>query len=308
MRDIDLKTLRLLVSVCDFRNMTRAAEHENIEPSAISKRIAQLEADLQTPLLNRTRRGVYPTDAGLAVLEHARRVLFTLDQIADEAATFSSGVKGHVRVVASASAIAEYLPDDLTSFMRHPSNRNIRVDIEERSSLELVRQVREGMASIGVCWDRVELQGLAHRRYRQDRLALAVHPDHPLAGKKSLKFDQTLDYEHIGLPPSSAVNQMLGRAAARTGRKIAYRVFVSNFDSAFRVVAANLGISIVPVEIGGPYAKMIKIKIIPLTDAWTVRRFIVCFADYDGLQAATKRMVDHLVQAAADNAGLNRQE
>ena len=45
MRDIDMKSLRLLVAVCDHQNMTRAAEQEHIEPSAISKRMAQLEAD-----------------------------------------------------------------------------------------------------------------------------------------------------------------------------------------------------------------------------------------------------------------------
>ena len=45
MRDIDLKTLRLFVAVCDHRNIARAAEEAHIEPSAISKRIAQLESD-----------------------------------------------------------------------------------------------------------------------------------------------------------------------------------------------------------------------------------------------------------------------
>ena len=299
MRDIDLKTLRLLVAVCDYQNISRAAEHENIEPSAISKRIAQLEADLKTPLLERTRRGVHPTDAGLAVLEHARRVLFTIDQIAEEAATFSAGVKGHVRLVATASAVAEMLLDDIALFMRHPANRNIRVDIEERLSVELIRHVRDGMASIGVCWDSVDLQGLQQRTFRKDRLALAVHPDHPLATKKSLRFEQTLDHEHVGLQPSSAVHMMLQRAAARVGRRVAYRVIVSNFDAAFRVVAANLAISVVPIEIGSPYATMLGVKLIPLTDAWTLRTFIICFADYDALPAASRRLVDHLVERAA---------
>ena len=94
MRDIDLKTLRLLVAVCDHRNMARAAEQEHIEPSAISKRIAQLEADLGTPLLLRSRRGVEPTPAGIALLEHARTVLFTMDRIAADAASFTGGVEG----------------------------------------------------------------------------------------------------------------------------------------------------------------------------------------------------------------------
>ena len=299
MRDIDLKTLRLLVAVCDHQNMARAAEQEHIEPSAISKRIAQLESDLGTPLLLRSRRGVQPTPAGVALLEHARNVLFTMERIASDVAAFGSGVKGHVRLVATASAIAESLLDDVALFMRKPANRNIKVDIEERFSRDLVRQLREGSASVGVCWDSVDFEGLQHRPYRRDRLALAVHPEHPLAHRKSLRFEQTLDHEHVGLQPSTAVHTMLQRAAARAGRTVSYRVIVSNFDAAFRVVAANLGISVVPVEVAAPYASVLGIRIIALTDSWAPRSFAVCFRDFDALQPSAQRMVDHLVERAA---------
>ena len=303
MRDIDPKTLRLFVAVCDQQNIARAAEQEHIEPSAISKRIAQLEADLGTPLLVRARRGVQPTPAGLALLERARDVLYTLDRIASDVAAFGGGVKGHVRIVATASAIAESLLDDLASFMRRDENRNIQVDIEERFSRDLVRQIREGSASIGVCWDSIALDGIEHRPYRRDRLALAVHPDHPLAKRRTLRFEQTLDHEHVGLPPSTAVHTMLQRAAAKAGRTLVYRVIVSNFDAAFRVVAANLGISVVPVEVGAPLAQRSGIRIVPLSDAWAQRRFIVCFRRFDDLQPPARRLVEHLV-ARAESAGV----
>src|SRR5574337_61129 len=298
MRDIDTRTLRLFAAVCEHQNMARAAEQEHIGPSAVSKRIAQLEAELGVPLLLRSRRGVQPTPAGAALLEHARNVLFTMERLATDVAAFGSGVKGHVRLIATASAIAESLLDDIALFMREPANRNIKVDIEERFSRDLVRQLREGGASVGVCWDSVDLQGLQHRPYRHDRLALAVHADHPLAHRKSLRFEQTLDFEHVGLSPSAAVHIMLQRAAARVGRTVSYRVIVSNFDAAFRVVAANLAISVIPLEVGGPHAAVLGLKVIPLTDSWAQRSFAVCYRDFDALQPAAQRMVDHLVQRA----------
>ncbi|WHZ11045.1 MAG: Transcriptional regulator, LysR family [Burkholderiaceae bacterium] len=298
MHDIDIKTLRLFVAVCERQNMARAAESEHIEPSAISKRIAQLEVELGVPLLLRSRRGVQPTPAGVSLLEHARNVLFTMERLATDVAAFGSGVKGHVRLVATASAIAESLLDDIALFMREPANRNIKVDIEERFSRDLVPQLREGSASVGVCWDSVDLQGLQHRPYRQDRLALAVHADHPLAHRKSLRFEQTLEFEHVGLSPSAAVHIMLQRAAARVGRTMSYRVIVSSFDAAFRVVAANLAVSVVPLEIGGPHAAIRGIKIIPLTDTWAQRSFVICYRDFDALQLAAQRLVEHLAQRA----------
>ena len=152
-----------------------------------------------------------------------------------------------------------------------------------------------------MCWDSIALEGLEHLPYREDRLGLAVHPDHPLAGRKSLRFEQTLDHEHVGLPPTTAVHTMLHRAAARSGRTVSYRAVVSNFDASFRVVAANLAISVVPVEVGGPYAEMLGVKIIPLTDAWAHSRFAICFQKLDALQSPVRRLVEHLAQRAAES-------
>lgn len=298
MRDIDLKTLRLLVAVDDHQNIKRAAVQENIEPSAISKRIAQLESSLGTSLLIRTRRGVQPTPAGLALLEHARTILFTMSRIESDMASFHGGVQGHVRLAASASAIAEALLDDVASFMREPSNRNVKVDIEESFSRDIVRIVLDGRAALGVCWDSVDFETLESRPYRKDQLALAVHADHPLAARDSLSFAETLEFEHVGLQANSAVHTTLQRAAAQAGASLVYRAIVSNFDAAFRVVAANLGVSVIPLQVGSAYASLLHVKIIPLTDPWAIRNFVVCFRDEAALQPAARRMLDHLTSKA----------
>jgi len=70
MRDLDLKTLRLLVAVCDAGNMKDAAAEQHIEPSAVSKRIAQLEDAVGTQILVRGRHGAVPTAAGRSPTAH----------------------------------------------------------------------------------------------------------------------------------------------------------------------------------------------------------------------------------------------
>lgn len=297
-RDLDMKSLRLLVAVCDHRNIRRAAEQEHIEPSAISKRIAQLEDALGAPLLVRGRRGVEPTPAGLALLEHARSLAYTMDRIEADVAAYAGGLRGHVRLVASASAIAESLLDDVARFMRQPGNRGVRVDIEERLSTDVVRLVRDGGASIGVCWDSVDAAGLERVAYRRDELVLAVHPGHPLAARRSIRFDQTLDHEHVGLPPATAVSTMLHRAASGAGRTLVYRVVVSNFDAALRVVRANLGISVIPRQVVQAHARSGEVVLVRLADAWSRRRFVVCFRERARLSPAAGRMVDFLERQA----------
>ena len=94
---------------------------------------------------------------------------------------------------------------------------------------------------------------------------------------------------------------MLQRAAARAGRSISYRVIVSNFDAALRVVAANLGVSVVPLEVGGRTAAGLDVRMVPLSDAWAERSFAICFRQFETLPPASQRLIEHL-QLRATNA------
>ena len=299
MRDLDLKTLRLLVAVCETGNMKDAAAQEHIEASAISKRMAQLEDALGTQVLVRGRHGTKPTPAGRALLEHARNLLFTMDCIEGDMAAFKGGIKAQVRLAASASAIAESLLDDLTAFMNDPSHQGIKVDIEERFSKDIVGTVREGIVALGVCWSNIDFGGLEHRPYRRDELALAVPMGHPLAQHAALRFEDTLSYEHVGLHPATAVHTMLHHAAVTAGQAISYRVVVSNFDSAFRVVAAGLGISVVPRQVAQIYVSAGQVCIVPLLNSWAQREFVICYRRHEDLTPAAARLLEFLVNQAA---------
>ena len=141
MRDLDLTTLRLFVAACELRNIARAGEQEHIGASAISKRFAQLEAQVHAPLFERHRRGVAPPAAGEILLEHARAMLAGADRVARDMAAYRHGIKGQVRVLASLSSITESLPDDIASFLQAPEHAQIRVDIEEMTSAVLGRAI-----------------------------------------------------------------------------------------------------------------------------------------------------------------------
>lgn len=299
MIDIDTRTLRLLVAACDLRNMKEAAAQEHLEPSAISKRIAQLEDRLGTQLLVRGRRGVYPTPAGEAVLEHARNMLFTMERMRSDAEAFSGGVRGQVTVAASASAIAEHLLDDIASFMREPEFRQIRVVVEERFSREIVRLVREGGAALGVCWDTVDFEDLEHVAYRSDELSLAVPAGHPLSKRRRVRLADTFPFEHVGLPPASAANTMIARAAAKAGGQVNYRAIVSTFDASLRVVAAGLAVCVIPRVVVGR-ARAEGVVCISLDEPWARRRFAIGMRKQGTLQPAATRLLEYLHARAAE--------
>lgn len=298
-RDLDLTTLRLFVSVCELGTLARAGERASIVGSAISKRLAQLEDQVGTPLLVRRRHGVVPSAAGQTLLEHARAMLDSAARIEHDMQNFAAGARGQVRILASVSAMTESLADDVAGFLQLPAHRNIQVDMEERVSPEIVRGVRDGIASLGVCWDAADIGALQSRAYRSDHLAIVLPARHPLAGRKRLRFEETLDFEHVSLPVNSAVQVMLQRQAAGLGRQLRQRVIVTNFEAALRVVRAGLAISVVPREVAQLQASAYGLRLVALAEPWAERRFIICYRDAQQLSPAAQLLVEHLAARSA---------
>jgi DNA-binding transcriptional LysR family regulator len=298
--DLDPTSLRLFVAVCDEGNIARAAEREAIVASAVSKRIAALEAALGAPLLVRGRRGIEPTAAGQALLRRGREWLAAMERIQAELSDFATGLQGSVHVVAAPSVLAEVLPEDIGRFMAaHPG---VRVSLDERVSPEIVRAVREGGADLGVLWDATEAPGLRAQAWRSDRLCLAMRADHALADRRRIAFAEALPHVSVGVAPGGMMDTMLRRQAALLGQPLAYRISVSGMDTAARTVAAGLGAAVLPREAVQSQQGSYGLKLVPLSDAWALRRFVLLSRGDGSLTAAARALLGHLGQAARSGA------
>lgn len=300
MRDLDLTTLRLFVTVCETGNMRRAGEEANMVASAVSKRLAQLEDTVDARLLLRKRHGVAPTPAGETLLQHARSMLMSARLIERDMAGHAAGLQGRVNVLATASVMAESLADHIARFLKEPAHRNIHIDLEERISPEVVRGIREGVAALGICWDAAETGLLHTRTYTHDHLCVAVRHDHPLAARDSVHLADTLDYEQVIMPIHSAVEVMLQREAGLLGKRLLHRVIVTNFEAAMRVVRADLAIAVVPREVTPLHAQAWGLKILPLVEPWARRRFVLCHRGEDTLTPAAQLLLESLSSYAAE--------
>ena len=197
-----------------------------------------------------------------------------------------------MRVVASVSALAEYLPDDIASFLAR--YQSVRVSLDEAVSTAIVRMVREGAADIGVLWDAADLSGLQTVPYRSDRLCAVVHPDHALAGATETSFAETLAWPSIGVTPGGMMESMLRRQAALLGATLTPRIQVASLDAARRIAAAGLGLAILPAEATMPWGGASGLVAVPLADDWARRQFVVCSRPDSMLSASSKLLVGHL--------------
>ncbi|MBP7451653.1 MAG: LysR family transcriptional regulator [Ottowia sp.] len=295
-RRIDLTSLQLFVAVCEAGSIGKAADREFIAASAVSKRLADLEAALGTPLLYRHARGVDLTPAGQSLLHHARNVLYGLEKMQSELGEYADGVRGHVRVHASISAIVQFLPDDLGSFVRaHPQ---VKIDLEEHLSGEVVRAVQEGAADLGICNASALRAGvgsaLQSLPYRHDDLVLVVPAAHALSSQAAINFVDSLDYDHVGLHAGSSIALAMHQAAALAGRAIRLRIRVTGLDAMCRMIDNGLGVGVMPARAFDLMRAAGALHAVRLTDDWARRDIRLIARDFKTLPVTARALVDHL--------------
>ncbi len=295
-RRIDLTSLQLFVAVCELGSIGKAAEREFIAASAVSKRLSDLEATLDTPLLYRHTRGVNLTPAGESLLHHARSVLFSLEKMQGELSEYADGIRGHVRVHASISAIVQFLPEDLGAFVRDHSE--IKIDLEEHLSTEVVRAVQEGAADLGICNVAAGVGELQTMAYREDRLALIIPRGHPLSGRPAIAFEESLDFDHVGLHSTSSIYMAIHGAATRAGRSIRLRIHVTGLDAMCRMIHNGLGVGVMPLRAFELMHGVGDLESIALTDDWSERKIQLVARDFTTLPVTARLLVDHLTARA----------
>ena len=169
---LDPVSLRLFVAVMEENTISAAAAREHLAASAVSRRLADLEAALQVELFTRSNRGTEPTAAAFALLHMARGVLNDLDGIASQMREYGTGVRGHVRVVANISAITQFLPGELQSFLAlHPQ---VDVEIDERQSAAAIQAIRDGEHDLGIIDGNTGAERLALLPFSRDKLVLVA--------------------------------------------------------------------------------------------------------------------------------------
>ncbi|MFO1330711.1 MAG: LysR substrate-binding domain-containing protein [Rubrivivax sp.] len=306
----DLVTLNLVLAIADTRSITRGAERESLALAAASKRLSDLEARLGVGLFERRARGVVPTEAGRALLRHIRSLNASLHALESEVVEFSRGIKGHLRVVANASAIAEHLPADLAAFATaHPG---IRVSLEELTSAEVQAAVAEGRADAGIFVGPATEPALDARAYREGQLAILVPNGHVLARRAGAGhvpaknaghgFDALLDFDIVGLHAGAAAHEQMLERARALGRPLNARMQVHGFDAIAQLVEAGLGVAVLPAVVAERFAKVFRVQPLALREDWARRQYLIAVQAQAQLPPPIRFFIDTLTQPHRETA------
>jgi len=212
---VELKQLRYFVRIVDLGSLSRAAGEVFVAQSALSQHVAALEDEFKTRLLNRSARGVSPTEAGKQLYRHAQLLL---KQAEDAKASMASGCAG------PAGPVALGVPLSLVATLAFPifdAVRErfpfIRLQVQEELSGTILEWIKSGRLSIGIAFDDGNLEGLEVTRVLEERLFLVASPKSPLARRKAVTLSE-LEQMDLVLPcPGQGVRPRVERAMVRAG-------------------------------------------------------------------------------------------
>ncbi|MCC6193640.1 MAG: LysR family transcriptional regulator [Burkholderiales bacterium] len=294
-----LVDLRLVVAIADARNVSRGAARCHLAPSSASLRLRQLEDALGAPLFKREARGVSLTRAGRVMLAHCRACLAQLEKMHADLAPFANGVTSQVRLFATSSAIASFLPDDLGVFLAaHPG---VRVSLEEHVTADNALAVVDGRADLGIVTMGDEHPELEYAPYRRDELVVVAPAGAAPSRRDAVRFADCLARPFVSLAGSAIHRYLQGRAES-LGKPLDVRIQVSGFGAVVSLVRAGAGVAIVPRSVLR-HLNGDGLAVLKLDERWAARELSVCSPrDRARMSAPANSLLKHLRDSGAPTA------
>jgi len=246
---LDVRRLRVLRAVTAHGSFSAAAAALGLTQSAVSQQIAALEREAGTPLVLRSSRGVQPTDAGEALVRHARVILARLADAEADIEAIAGRRRARLRVASFPTAGASIVPQAIARFRAlHP---DVEVTLVPAAPPEAETRLRNGDLDIALLiqagWQRAPDDGLDRVELVADPMYVCLPLGHPKAGKARLRLDDLRDDAWlVGSADSCPDHAIILNACTAAGFRPRVSFQSDDYSSMQGFVAAGMGISVVP--------------------------------------------------------------
>jgi DNA-binding transcriptional LysR family regulator len=187
------------------------------------------------------------------------------------------------------------LPKALAGFLKaHPE---LSVDVEERESIDIATAIASGAAELGFVAEHVLPDHVERFAFSEDRLTLVASRRGALAGRRQIDFLEVAEHDFVGLTSSTALQGHIAKHAARLGMRLRFRARLRDFDAICQLVAADVGVAVVPEAAARRCAASMPIAMIRIRDPWANRSLAICARSFKALPRPAKQLADYLRKA-----------
>ncbi len=257
------------MAVAERRHFTRAAAALHVAQPSVSKQIRKLEEELGSPLFDRGASRVTLTAAGELFLPWAKRVLGDIDGARADVEGLATLERGRLAVGATPSLSTMVLPRALARF--HAAHPGVELAVREGGSEDLVRSLEGGdldLALVILPLRRSELFETAPL-FREE-LVLAAPPAHPLARRRSVRVADLRGVPLVMLREGYDLRAATIAACAQAGFEPTFAIEGGELDGVLRMVAAGLGVAVVPSIVVQRRGPLVAVRLIRPTPSRSV--------------------------------------
>ena len=241
---MEFRQLEYFCTISELENFTRTAEVLHVSQPSVTKAIKALEAELGVKLIDRSQKRASLTEEGRVFLLHAQRIMQDAETARKDMLRFRRDTHETLRFGLPPMVEAYLFPDFFTRFRR--SFPDVTLDIQEFADSEEVK----GRADLGELDFGVILGGAEETGHElcilQDNMSVCLHPDHPLATKKELSFQELAGEKFIMQQPRTYQYREVYSRCNKAGFVPDVLLCTSQLKTIKQLVANSEGISILP--------------------------------------------------------------
>lgn len=248
---VSLRQLQVFLCVSQCRSFSQTGQTLGLTQSAVSRAMVELEGQLHVRLLDRTTREVLLTDAGQLLAQKAAPLLQELADALAEVADVGHAARGQVRIASSPTLSAALMPACIAAC--NQALPQIQLKLVDRLQQEVLAQVRSGDVHFGLVVEPPELGDLDYICLQHDPFVAVLPASHRLVSSSkagaALRWDQLRGQPLVLLDHASGSRRLMDAALVASGcgpEHCPVVQEVGHVTTAFRMVEAGIGISIMP--------------------------------------------------------------
>ena len=225
-----LRLLRYVDEVARVGSIRQAAERLHVAPSAVNRRIQDIEEELGTPIFERLARGMRLTAAGELFVRYIRGRSADLDRVRSEIEELQGLRRGKVRVVASQALAPRFLPGVIRDFRKtHPL---VAFDVRIGDHVQAAAALRSFETDLALVFNLAPEADIERASVVDQKLMAIMHAEHPLAtnGTAALRLRDCAEYPVVLSNRDTGGRQLLERFLARSSTKLNAMVESNSFE------------------------------------------------------------------------------
>jgi DNA-binding transcriptional LysR family regulator len=294
-----LKLLTHVVEIARTGSIRKAAEQLNLTPSAMNRRIQDLETEVGTPLFERRPRGVKLTTAGEMFVRYARSQIADADRMKSQVEELRGLRRGPVLIACSQALALDFLASRVAGFQKqHP---RVTFDLKVMDHDRALSALGSYDVDLALIYRPTMLPTLRVIASVPQRLVAVVRADHPLAKRKSLRLTDCAEYPAALPDRSLSGRQILDEVTARRDLRFSVMAESNSFEM-LRGLVHRCNMISFQIEVGAPSKDLgmglvgcpIDTRDVPAAD------LVLCQLRGRGLSIAAAAFAEILVKSLQD--------